>query len=366
MTGAQMDTGSEGPRLAVVPHPCAEQGDRELLKRFVAQSDAGAFEALVHRYGPLVLGVCRRMLRDHHAADDAFQATFLVLFRRAASIRQPDLLGNWLYGVAYRIACRARMQIAKRHDVEMRTPLMSQYNVAEQSVDQEMQRRELREALDEAISQLPRAYRDTFVLCCVQNRTQAEAARLMGCPIGSISSRLSTARERIRVRLSQRGLALSTGLLATLLGDQLSATEPSQTLLDRSVQLATSQVAKGGLGGSATASLASARATHWADAVIREMQWRSLTQAGLAVAGGLLVCLLAYQSITFTVESSASTGTLEHRLSEIGGNTVGLQHSEDAASARSDLAAVSPGASHSSGTPPARTDSTPFGSCGSR
>ena len=167
-----------------------EPSDRELLSRFSAHEDADAFEQLVRRHGPMVLSVCRRMLRDSHAADDAFQATFLVLVRKASSIRRPGLLGNWLYGVAYRIAFRARLQSAQRVDHEMRTSTMPDVDHTH-----EVERRELQEVLDEELSGLPKAYRDPLVLCYVQGKSHVEAARLLGCPVGSISGRLATARK---------------------------------------------------------------------------------------------------------------------------------------------------------------------------
>jgi DNA-directed RNA polymerase specialized sigma24 family protein len=102
-----------------------EQTDRQLLKRFAVQRDAAAFAALVRRHGPMVLAVCRRVLHDAHEADDAFQATFLILVRKAGIIARPELLGNWLYGVAYRVAMKARVNAARRREYESRTPALA-------------------------------------------------------------------------------------------------------------------------------------------------------------------------------------------------------------------------------------------------
>ena len=201
----------------------SEPSDGSLLQQFSVHGDSRAFEQLVVRHGPMVLGVCRRMLRDSHAADDAFQATFLVLVRKATSLRQPELFGNWLYGVAYRIAARARLQAVRRADYERRFPTMPATNQT-----QEVERRELQEVLDEELNQLPRKYRDPLVLCYLQGKTNAEAAELLGCPVGSVSGKLSAAREKLRSRLKRRGLAASAGLFAASL---LSSTARSEVPL---------------------------------------------------------------------------------------------------------------------------------------
>ena len=211
----------------------SESSDESLLRQFSVHGDAQAFEQLVVRHGPMVLGVCRRMLRDSHAADDAFQATFLVLVRRATSLRQPELLGNWLYGVAYRIAARARLQSVRRADHELRFPTMPETNQT-----QEVERRELQEVLDEELNQLPREYRDPLVLCYLQGKTNAEAAQLLGCPVGSISGKLSAAREKLRSRLKRRGLVASAGLFGASLLTSTARSEVPLPLLRATVDAA--------------------------------------------------------------------------------------------------------------------------------
>ncbi len=269
--------------------------DRQLLDRFNARQDADAFEILVRRHGPMVLGVCRRMLRDLHAAEDAFQATFLVLVRRAAAIREPDLLGNWLYGVAVRIAIRARVQTTRRHDYETRTPFMSQNNVAHASVAQEIERRELLETLDEELKRLPRSCREPFVLCYLQDKTQAEAAQLLNCPVGSISGRLATAREKLRLRLSRRGLSFSASLLGAILIEQTSLAEVPRRLVDSSVSLAVQ-----GINSHVAATTASPVVRRLADAVIRELQLGGVKRTVLAITCVLVASLFLYQSIMWT------------------------------------------------------------------
>jgi RNA polymerase sigma-70 factor (ECF subfamily) len=186
---------------------CAEPGERpsgsaiadrlndsQLLAQFVACGDAAAFEALVQRHGPVVLGVCRRLLGDLHEAEDAFQATFLVLMRRAASISWPDRLGNWLYGVAYRTACKARVRAAHRRANERRAALPEARETTAAAVDH----RDLRSAIEAGLSRLPEKYRAPLVLCYLQGKTNQQAAEQLGWPIGSMSRRLARARELFR------------------------------------------------------------------------------------------------------------------------------------------------------------------------
>jgi RNA polymerase sigma factor (sigma-70 family) len=176
--------------------------DGELLARFVRSGDEGAFAVLLRRYGPMVYGVCRRVLRDRHEAEDAFQATFLLLVRKAASLRRPELLGNWLHGVAYRTALKARSRVL-RHAAD---PLVR--DIAAPASDEALWR-DLRPVLDRAIDDLPTKYRVPFVLCHVQGLTNRQAAQQLGCPEGTVATRLSRARERLRSRLARHGLAVA-------------------------------------------------------------------------------------------------------------------------------------------------------------
>jgi RNA polymerase sigma factor (sigma-70 family) len=186
--------------------------DRQLLEQFVAHADQGAFEALVQRHGPLVMSVCKRVLRGAHDAEDAFQATFLVLVRKAGSLRAPESLGPWLYGVAYRTALKARAQVLKRRKLEK--PLV---DVAAPANWDNVTWRDLQAVLDEEVYRLPAKYRVPFVLCYLQGKTNAQAAQMIGCPQGTVFSRLASAREQLRKRLGRRRLALSSGALASLL-----------------------------------------------------------------------------------------------------------------------------------------------------
>ena len=184
--------------------------DAELLERFVAAHDEAAFARLVERYGPLVLGVCRRVLRNHHDAEDAFQATFLVLARKARHIRRRDALAGWLYRVAYRLAVKHRA--AARRQAERQPPPARPREAEDQAGWGD-----LRTVLDEELDRLPERYRTPLRLCCLAGCTRDEAARRLGCTLGALKMRLERGRQLLRNRLARRGLALSAVLLAVLL-----------------------------------------------------------------------------------------------------------------------------------------------------
>jgi RNA polymerase sigma factor (sigma-70 family) len=209
-------------RLAGQP-PGGGAADAHLLARYSGAREEEAFRALLQRHGPMVLGVCRRLLRDPHAAEDAFQATFLVLLRRAASIARPELLGNWLYGVAYRVATRARQQAGRRGLRE--APLPAEVPAPP---DEDPAWRDLRPLLDAEIARLQEPYRQPVVLCYVEGRTCEEAGLLLGCPAGTVKSRLSRARELLRRRLARHGLGLGATLAAALAPERLCAALPAE------------------------------------------------------------------------------------------------------------------------------------------
>jgi RNA polymerase sigma factor (sigma-70 family) len=195
--------------------------DDELLARFVRTGDEGAFAVLLGRYSPMVFGICRRVLRDRHEAEDAFQATFLLLVRKAASLRRPELLGNWLHGVAYRTALKARSRALRR----AADALVS--DVPAPAADDALWR-DLRPVLDRAIDALPAKYRVPFVLCHLQGLTNRQAAQQLGCPEGTVATRLSRARERLRSRLARHGLGGAASAAVLGVGaNALSAAVPS-------------------------------------------------------------------------------------------------------------------------------------------
>jgi RNA polymerase sigma factor (sigma-70 family) len=200
--------------------------DGQLLKSFLAWREQAAFEALVQRHGPMVLGVCLRILRNAHDADDAFQATFLVLVRKAVSLQRRETLGNWLYGVAYRTALKARAAIAKRRAKEAQVR-----DLAKPEATMKDTWHEWRSLLDQELSRLPAKYREAIVLCHLQGKTRGQAAWQLGIPAGTLSGRLTTARRMLARRLTRRGVAVSSGLLAGLCPNVASAHVPWSLLL---------------------------------------------------------------------------------------------------------------------------------------
>jgi len=235
-----MASGRASPVLnylrTLLPGPGPEDGsDARLLERFVALRDAEAFAALVRRHGPLVWGVCRRGLRHEADAEDAFQATFLALARRASAIGRRDLLAGWLHGVACRTAARARAEAARRRAREARAPA-----AAAVPPDEGVLWRDLRPVLDEEVRALPARYREAFVLCHLEGVTNREAARRLGCPEGTVVSRLAWARQRLRARLARRGLAPTAGVLATALAQDMAPAAVPAPLAAAAARSATS------------------------------------------------------------------------------------------------------------------------------
>jgi len=190
--------------------------DRELLERFAGRRDASAeaaFEVLVLRHGPMVLRVCSNVLRDPTDAQDAFQATFLVLVRRSSAIRKLESLGSWLYGVAYRVAARARVEASRRRAAERRGGLRVVAPV-DSGDDRVRDRDELGPAIQEEVRRLPERYRGVVALCYWEGLTQEQAAAQLGCPLGTVRSRLARARKLLHRRLTRRGLAPLAGVMA--------------------------------------------------------------------------------------------------------------------------------------------------------
>jgi RNA polymerase sigma factor (sigma-70 family) len=209
-----------------------ESTDRHLLQRFAQERDEAAFTALVQRHGPLVLGVCRRVLGPNDA-DDALQATFLVLARKAGSLSQPDRLSNWLYGVALRVAQKARAEVARRR---ARLQEVKDMPAAERGSQADWN--ELRQVLDEEVQRLPQKFRLPLLLCYLEGKTREEAARQLGWSAGAVKGMLERGRELLRSRLTRRGIALSATALAGLLSENaLSAAVPA-ALSDSTVKAA--------------------------------------------------------------------------------------------------------------------------------
>jgi RNA polymerase sigma factor (sigma-70 family) len=196
--------------------------DGQLLERFAARGDQAAFALLVRRHGPMVLGVCRRLLRGADA-EDAFQATFLVLFRRARALDRRGSLAGYLYTVAYHVALRARAASVRRRSQERQVVDMPRADCRAEEVW-----RDLQPVLDDELNRLPDKYRDPVLLCYVEGKTNEEAARLLRLPAGTVKSRLSRARELLKGRLVRRGITLSTAVLAAVLAERASAAVPAR------------------------------------------------------------------------------------------------------------------------------------------
>jgi RNA polymerase sigma factor (sigma-70 family) len=210
-------------RRAVLVRDAAGISDGQLLDSFITRRDEAAFEALLRRHGPMVLGVCRRLLRDPHEAEDAFQATFLVLVRKAASVVPRDRVPNWLHGVAYQTAVRARSAAIKRRRRERLVREMPELQApSPEPLD------DLRTLLDQQLAALPSNYRVAVVLCDLEGKAHKEVATQLGWPEGTLASRLSRGRKMLAARLSRRGVVLSAAMLST---EMASACVPTSLVL---------------------------------------------------------------------------------------------------------------------------------------
>jgi RNA polymerase sigma factor (sigma-70 family) len=217
--------------------------DEELLERFIELSDDSAEEAfatLVRRHGPMVLGVCNRILRYSHEAEDAFQATFLVLARKATAVVPREKVANWLYGVAYRTAMESRNLAARRRAREEKVSMRLRVQATDVTFHDE-----LRAILDEELSCLPARYRGPIVLCELEGLSRQEAAGRLGVPEGTLSSRLARAKVRLRDRLTRRGLAIPAGTISLGAIRDVSATALLSDALIESTTLAAMRVAAG-------------------------------------------------------------------------------------------------------------------------
>jgi RNA polymerase sigma factor (sigma-70 family) len=231
-----MAKGSFGPLLQFVQRLAHQESpdssDRELLDRFIERSDERAFELLVRRHGPMVLGVSRRLLNDEHDVEDAFQATFLLLVTKAAGLRKREQVSAWLYGVARRTALklrgRAKGRLRERPGIDL----------AVEPDPAAVEARAIRPLLDEEIQRLPEKYRLPVILRYLQGMTFTEAARHLGCPMGTVSGRLARAKLLLRKRLTKRGVAISVAGVMTLLDTCGRAAVPRVPLVALTVQVA--------------------------------------------------------------------------------------------------------------------------------
>jgi RNA polymerase sigma factor (sigma-70 family) len=268
-----------------------EASDCLLLRRFIEARDDVAFTTLLCRHGPMVLGVSQRVLNDHAEAEDVFQATFLVLLRRATSIRKLESLGSWLHGVAYRLAQRVKSDATRRRNHEDQAPV----GVADDPAAGAM-RQELQHVVDYEVERLPEKYRAPLVLCHLEGMTIAEAARQLGLKQGTLASRLARARDLLGERLARRGVGLSAGLgIAAMAESSLRAAVPA-ALSVSTIRLASMVMGPGGaLGGRLPVRIESLT-----EAMVRMMLPKKVRAAAALLLVTFLTCgagVLAHQAL---------------------------------------------------------------------
>jgi RNA polymerase sigma factor (sigma-70 family) len=254
--------------------------DGQLLEQYVNCRDGAAFEALVRRHGPMVLGVCRRVLGNEADAEDAFQATFLVLVRKAAAIRSRAAVSNWLYGVAHNTALKAKAMNSLRRTRERQAGTAPRPQPAAEVWH------EVRDLLDAEMSRLPDKYRVPIVLCDLEEKTIKEAARQLGWPQGTTATRLARGRALLARRLAQRGLVLSAGALAAALSQGPATARVPPALLGSTIQAARLMAA----GPAAAAGPVSAKVAALTEGVLQGM---FLTKLKTATVVFLLVAAAA-------------------------------------------------------------------------
>jgi RNA polymerase sigma factor (sigma-70 family) len=250
--------------------------DRQLLEQFLARRAPGselALGALVAQHGQMVWNVCRSILADSHAAEDAFQATFLILVRKASSIRRRETLGPWLYGVARRVAVRAKANMARQRKREVHGDAMEAAHTAPPSRQDEIA------VLYQEIDRLPEKYRSVVVLCHLEGRTHVEAARLLKCPAGTISVRAARARELLRGRLTRRGVAFPAALVALNIADSSAQAAIPAGLAESTIKAAIHFAS----GNAMTAGVVSASVLQLSDGVLKTMSLKKLAIASACI-----------------------------------------------------------------------------------
>lgn len=278
----------------------AKVTDGELLEQFVLRHDEAAFSALLDRHGPMVLGVCRRMLRNEADAEDAFQSTFLVLVRKAATIQPSYMVGNWLYGVAHSTALKAKAMSIRRTTKEHEAAQQPKMQIAANTWDR------LQIVLDQELRALPDKYRSAIVLCDLEGKPLKEAARELGCPIGTVGTRVARGRALLSRRLTRHGFTLSASALALLLSQHAAMAAVPPTLAR-----STTRAAFAFLSGSATGGVVSAKVAALALAVMNSMVFQRI-QVGLAV--GLVVLFLALGGVALAQQLQGNESANNRKL----------------------------------------------------
>lgn len=291
-------------RRAVLRQDGAGLSDGQLLGWYVERRDETAFAALVRRHGPMVWGVCRRVLQHDQDAEDAFQATFLVLVRKAASVRPREMVANWLYGVARQTSLKARAMAAKRRARERQVTMMPEPEAAQHDLWCE-----LRPLLDQELSRLPDKYRVAIVLCDLEGKTRKEAARQLGLPEGTLSARLARGRVMLAKRLSRHGLAVSGGVLAVVLSQSVASAGAPASVVSNTLKAASLMAA----GQAATGGLISAQVVALTEGVMRTML---LTKLKIATALLLAVAVSTAGGLIYTTQAGAQDTGGERRQSK--------------------------------------------------
>ena len=280
-----MGRGQFGPVVHQLRHlfegrSIAGVSEWQLLRRYLEGRDEVAFEAIVARHGPMVLGVCRRVLADAGDVEDAFQATFVVLARKGGTLGESDPVSHWLYGVAYRVALRARSAASRRRRLEASArPL-------EAATPDEPSTRDLGGVIDEELARLPSKYRSPVVLCYLEGQTHEEAARQLGWPLGTVKGRLSRARDLLKGRLERRGVAPS-GWMVLVRGSRFAVPRPLVELTMRAVEA------------SRTAGVVPAAVATMAAGSFSTMFFNKVKAAGVAVLVlGTGAAVMAYQGMS--------------------------------------------------------------------
>jgi RNA polymerase sigma factor (sigma-70 family) len=295
MATGQMSEVIQHLRRAVLLHDGAGLTDGQLLDDYLRRRDEAALAALVRRHGPMVWGVCRRLLRNQHDAEDAFQATFLVLVRKAAGVLPREMVANWLYGVAHQTALKARATTAKRRTRERQVADMPEPAMSEQNLWHDLQ-----PLLDQELSRLPDNYRVAIVLCDLEGKTRKEAARQLGVPEGTLAARVARGRVILAKRLARYGLTVSGGALGTMLAQEVASAGVPTSVVSSTVKAASLFAA----GQTAAAGLISAKAAALTEGVLKSMLLSKLKVAVVVMLaiGALAIVASALPDRTVAAE----------------------------------------------------------------
>jgi RNA polymerase sigma factor (sigma-70 family) len=292
-------------RTAVLLRDGAGLTDGQLLEDYLRRHDRSALAALIRRHGPMVWGVCRRVLRNDHDAEDAFQATFLVLVRKASSVRQREMLANWLYGVAHRTALNARATTAKRKARERQVTQMPEPAATEADLWHDLQ-----PLLDQVLSRLPDKYRVAIALCDLEGKTRKEAARQLSVPEGTLAARLARGRVMLAKRLARHGLGVSGGALGMLLAQNITSAAVPTSVVSNAIQAASVCAA----GQAAATSVISTKVAALTEGVLKSMLLSKLKAAVVLIlafaALGIGASALPYRTMADEPPPRASKSAL--------------------------------------------------------